>query len=270
LDTANPTHSAGKNIAAAQVLRLAEDGMFDLDDPASEHLPPELSFFDANGATIREVLSMRSGIPDLKEFTEDGGFYPAERASTVVEVFGKLREPTDPPGTGPVYASTNYVLLGAIIEHATGRSLAEVLRSDVLDHPGLDGLVYTVEDALAADGFGVQTTPASLARWGYELFGGHVLAERSLKEMTQFFQDPCCDFRYGLGVWDLSADYGTLAVGQEGGSSERQCCSLIRLVAIPEEGIVISVQANTAGAPTPFPYDEVVRLTQVLRDAARS
>jgi hypothetical protein len=76
---------------------------------------------------------------------------------------------------------------------------------------------------------------------------------------------------YGLGVMDLSSAYATLAVGHEGSSSAAQCCSLIRLVALPEEGVVISVQTNTA--PTDTPYDiyngELVRLTQVLRDAAR-
>jgi CubicO group peptidase (beta-lactamase class C family) len=113
------------------------------------------------------------------------------------------------PGRGNP-GSRSYVLLGAIIEHTTGRPRADVLRSDVLDHPGLEGLAYTVADALAADGYGVRSTPASLARWGYELFGGHVLSEASLREMTHFYQDPCCDFRYGPGVWDLSGEYGTL------------------------------------------------------------
>lgn len=32
--------------------------------------------------------------------------------------------------------------------------------------------IQTVRDALAADGFGVEATPTSLARWGYELYGG--------------------------------------------------------------------------------------------------
>jgi len=74
---------------------------------------------------------------------------------------------------------------------------------------------------------------------------------------------------YGLGVMDLSSEYGTLAVGHEGESSVTTCCSVIRLVALPEEGVVISVQANTAA--TAHPYDtynsQVVRLTQVLKDA---
>ena len=264
-----PTHSAGKTIVAAEILRLVEDGKLGLDDQASDHLPPELRFFDANGATIRQVLAMRSGIPDLKEFTSEGSFYPAERASTAVELFKKLPEPEVGPGSETGYASTNYVLLGTIIEHAAGRPLAEVLRSDVLDHPGVEGLVYTVEDALAADGYGVESAPASLARWGYELYGGFVISEASLREMTHFYQDPCCDMRYGLGVFDFSVDYDTLAVGHEGESSTATCCSSILLVALPEEGVVVSVQANTAGTSTSDPFSHVQFLTQVLKDAAQ-
>jgi D-alanyl-D-alanine carboxypeptidase len=259
-----PTHSAGKNIVSAQVLRLAEDGMLSRDDQASEHLPPKLRFFDANGATIRQVMGMRSGIPTVNGGVETYSVEAGRR--TAVQVFRELPEPEVAPGGEPNYASTNYVLLGVIIEHTSGRSLAEVLRSDVLDNPALDGLVYTVKDALASDGWGVQTTPGSLARWGYELYGGFVLSDASLREMTDFHGD-----WYGLGVMDLSSDYGTLAVGHEGESSAATCCSVIRLVALPEEGLVISVQANTAA--TDHPYDaynsQLVRLTQVLRDAAR-
>lgn len=261
-DSLSPTHSSGKTVVAAEVLRLVEDGQLVLDDLASEYLPPELRFFDANGATIRQVLGMRSGIPDLNEAD---GYYPAEQASTPVKVFRRLPEPTARPPTPAGYASTNYVLLGTIIEHVSGQPLAEVLRSDVLEDPGLDGLVYTVEDAMASDGWGVEATPGSLARWGYELYGGFVVSDASLGEMTDFQGE-----WYGLGVMDLSSDYGTLAIGHEGESSVTTCCSVIRLVALPEEGVVISIQANTPA--TDHPYDafngQVVNLTQALMDAA--
>ena len=265
-DARTPTHSSGKTIVAAEILRLAEDGLLDLDDLASDYLPPKLAFFDANGATVRQVMGMRSGIPGLKEFTPEGSFYPAELASTPVKLFRMLPEPKHRPPTRAGYASTNYVLLGTIIEHVTSRPLAKVLGSDVLQDPGLDGLTYTVEDALASDGWGVEATPGSLARWGYQLYGGFVISDASLREMTDFQGE-----WYGLGVMDLSSEYGTLAVGHEGESSVTTCCSLIRLVALPEEGLVISVQTNTAA--TDHPYDtynnELVRLTQVLRDAVR-
>ncbi len=239
IDSRHPTHSAAKTIVAAQVLRLAEDGMLDLDEPASEHLPPELGFFDANGATIRQVLAMRSGIPDLDE---EAGYYPAELVADPVELFGSLAAASVAPDTVTRYASTNFVLLGTIIEHAKDRPLADVLRSDVLAHTGLEGISYTVGNAMASDGWGVETTAASLARWGYSLYGGTILTEESLKEMTDFQHH-----WYGLGVMDFSSEYHTYAVGHQGLSSVTTCCSAIILLALPDEAIVIAVQANTDG-----------------------
>ena len=71
-----------------------------------------------------------------------------------------------------------------IIEHVTGRSLWDALRSGVLDRPGLDGLAYRVKGALAADGWRIESDPASLARWGYELYGGFVVSDASLGQMA--------------------------------------------------------------------------------------
>lgn len=261
-DSRRPTHSSAKTIVAAEVLRLAEEGKLELDDRASDHLPPELAFFDANGATIRQVLGMRSGIPDLNEYD---GYYPAEQAATVVGVFKKLPESYVSPGGEPQYASTNYVLLGAIIEHVTGRPLSEVLRSTVLDRPGLEGLVYTVPGALAADGWGAETTPASLARWGYELYGGFVISRDSLREMTDFQGG-----WYGLGTMDFTDIYGSFAVGHEGESSVTTCCSVIRLAALPKEGVVISVQADTGSTlGSADPFVELTEVSQAMRDAVR-
>jgi D-alanyl-D-alanine carboxypeptidase len=258
-DSHLPTHSAGKNIVAAEVLRLAEDGRLALDDLASEHLPRALRFFDANGATIRQVLAMRSGIPRLDE---QGGYevkYPAEQAATVEQVFRRLPAAKVRAGVETEYASTNFILLGAIIEHETGRTLAEALKSDVLDHPGLEGIVYPVTDALAADGWRVEATSPSLARWGYSLYGGTVISSTWLQEMIDFMGQ-----WYGLGTMDFSSVYGTSAVGHDGESSPDTCCSEVRLVVLPEEGVVIAVQANTVG--TGDPYREVERLTLALRN----
>ena len=55
--------SGTKSVVAAQVMQMVEAGQLDLDDPVADHLPPDLDF-DTNGATIRHLLSHRSGIPD--------------------------------------------------------------------------------------------------------------------------------------------------------------------------------------------------------------
>jgi CubicO group peptidase (beta-lactamase class C family) len=57
--------SIGKTVTAAQVMRLVEEGRLDLLDPITDHLPPEAVLaFDANGATIQDLLGMRSGLQD--------------------------------------------------------------------------------------------------------------------------------------------------------------------------------------------------------------
>ena len=55
--------SGTKPIIAAQVMQLVEAGEISLDAPATDYLPADFTF-DTNGATIRQLLSHRSGIPD--------------------------------------------------------------------------------------------------------------------------------------------------------------------------------------------------------------
>lgn len=65
-DARRPTHSSAKTIVAAEVLRLAEEGRLGLDDQASDYLSPQLAFWDANGATIRQVLRIHHGPPPVR------------------------------------------------------------------------------------------------------------------------------------------------------------------------------------------------------------
>ena len=235
--------SVGKTVTAAQVLRLVEEGKLGLDDPAADHLPPEIVFVDTNGATIRDLLGMRSGIPD----------------QPLVDT-GSAPEPLFPAGSEIVYTNINYILLGKIIEHVTGRPLREALYSGVLDRPGLDGLVYWWKDALAGDGGGVGSDPASLARWGYELYGGFVLSDASLRQMTDFRGD-----WYGLGAIDFSQrsqvtrGYNVPAIGH-GGEEPRNAA---RLVVFPQTEVVVAVQARIGTL-----YD-VGSAVEALREAAQ-
>jgi D-alanyl-D-alanine carboxypeptidase len=247
------TASSGKTITAAQILRLVDDGELGLDDPISDHLP-ETAFFDPNDATIRDLLGMRSGISEPPGYVAlvDQGFTPAE-------LFKKLGRPTFPAGSEIEYSSINFIMLGRIIEHVTGRTFSEVVRSNVLDRPGLDGLVYGEKSALAADGWRIETTAASLARWGYELYGGSVVSDDSLRQMTDFKGD-----WYGLGTIDFShpdtvGGYDVPAVGHGGSEPSNQ----VMLVAFPEHGVVVAVQANA------YALDAIGPVAAALRDATQ-
>jgi D-alanyl-D-alanine carboxypeptidase len=257
-DTRLLTASSGKTVTAAQVLRLADEGKLGLDDPATEHFPPDIAFYDANGATIRDVLGMRSGIPDPPgyEALVDSG-------TTTAELLEKIPGPLFPAGSRIAYANINYVLLGMIIEQVTARPLWEALRSGVLDRPGLEGLVYLQKDALAADGWRIESDPASLARWGYDLYGGFVLSDAALGQMTDFQGD-----WYGLGAIDLSqgtpaipGGYGVPAIGHGGLSQEPS--QAVMLVAFPETDVVVAVQVRVESTP------RAATLAGDLRNAAQ-
>jgi D-alanyl-D-alanine carboxypeptidase len=237
LDPESPllTASVGKTVTAAQILRLVDDGRLRLDDRAADHFPPELSAFDANDATIRDLLGMRSGLLDPRSF-----FALVERHAALAELADRVPDPQAPAGSTISYANTNFVLLGAIVEQATGRSLSRTTRAGVLDHPDLGGMTYSAaKGALAGDGWDMVATPASLARWGYELYGGSVVSVASLREMTDFGGE-----WYGLGTIDFThPDAGTFdtPVVGHGGSEESH---FVRLVAFLRTGLVVSVQAN--------------------------
>jgi D-alanyl-D-alanine carboxypeptidase len=247
----------GNTVTAAQVLRLVDEGKLGLDDPAADHLPPELEFFDANGATIRDVLGMRSGIPDPANYVA-----LVDSGSTPAELLEEIDGPLFPAGSEIAYANINYVLLGTIIEHVTGRPLWEVLRTGVLDRPGLDGLVYPVKDALAADGWKIESDPASLARWGYELYGGYVLSDDSLRQMTDFHGE-----FYGLGAIDLREAapeiFGDIPAIGHGGEEPS---TAVTLVAFPQTDVVVAVQAIGGGTQD---LDKARTVAVALRDAAQ-
>ena len=131
----------------------------------------------------------------------------------------RVSDPIAPAGSTIQYANINFILLGAIIEQVTGRSLSHTTLTGVLADPALGGLGYSgIKNALAGDGWDVVTDPATLARWGYELYGGAVISDAQLREMTDFGGE-----WYGLGVIDFSnPDAGTFdtpAIGH-GGSEE--------------------------------------------------
>jgi D-alanyl-D-alanine carboxypeptidase len=266
--------SVTKTVIAAEVLHLVEAGSIDLDRPIADYFTGE--DIPTNGATVREVLGMRSGI---KEATGDPRAICADLAASfsLRDMTGVLSdESLFRPGTQFRYTNANYVLAGLLIEKVTGTTVAKALRSGVLSEPGLERLVYQDEEppsppiaapfvvldpsdpvpgpsellelgggylpsrclaATAGPAGGMAADAMSLARWGYLLYGGWVLGEAALADMTAF-QDG-----YGLAAHDHESQFGVAAVGHEGTVPGY----VAQLLAFPEEGIAIAVLVNTNG-----------------------
>jgi D-alanyl-D-alanine carboxypeptidase len=226
--------SVTKSIVAAQVMQLVEAGDISLDTPATEYLPADFTF-DTNGATIRQLLSQRSGIPDFYDDALEESF-AADRLRVwepdeVLALVGSARRPVG----GFEYGDTNYIVLGLVIEHVRQRPLADVLRDGVLRVDGTERLIYqpdevptdpmamphgesrdslekgggylpSLSDASADGPAGAMASDSiSLARWWRAFCAGEIVSEASLTEMSTFYRNP--DFDYGLGLVNPADGY---------------------------------------------------------------
>jgi D-alanyl-D-alanine carboxypeptidase len=234
-------HSIVKSVIAAQVMQMVEAGELDLDDPATDHLPADLDF-DTNGATIRQLLSQRSGIPETNFEVEDPRLSAHPRRFwTPADALELVPPERAPAGESFEYANANYQLLGLVIEQIRARPVADVLREGVLDVDGTDRLIYQPDEkptapmampsghstaalkkgggylpslaAASADGAAggalVSDAP-SLARWWQAFCAGEIVSRASLTEMATFHEG------YGLGLYNVADPYAE-AVGHTGG-----------------------------------------------------
>lgn len=257
-----------QTIVAAQVMQLVEEGRLGLDDPAADHVPPDLEF-DTNGASIADLLGHRSGLPEnfADERVWESILTRPRHAWTPEEVLATVGPERTPPGERWEFLGTNYVVLGMIVEHVTGRPLAEVLRSGVLDDERYERLIAQPDEhptepmampagasARTFDKVGgalpslarvtaefAETNMASdalsLARWFQAFCAGEVVSPASLDEMTDFEERP----EFGLGVWDRSLEYGSGALGLVGEAPEGYGTSAL---CFPDQGVVVVVLAN--------------------------
>lgn len=152
--------SISKQFTAAAILLLVEDGKLDLDDSLRQWLPSLPASTDA--ITIHHLLSHSSGLIDYEELMADD---TVEQISDA-DVLRMLSEETDlyfAPGSQYRYSNGGYVLLGLIVERASGKSLQDFLKQRIFQPLGMDNTLLYVHDE-------VQVPHRA---YGYSLVDGH-------------------------------------------------------------------------------------------------
>jgi D-alanyl-D-alanine carboxypeptidase len=256
--------SVVKSVIAAQIMLMVEAGELGLDDPVADHLPANVKF-DTNGATIRQVLGHRSGLPDYYDLLVSSQAVEFQRVWTPTEMLALLPAERTPPGTTFSYAETNYLLLTLVIEHLRGLPLAKVLRHGALAIDGLERLVYEPDErpseplampagashdvlkirggyipslATATAYHTIASDSRSLALWWRALCAGDIVSQSSLTEMSTF-QPAALSGGYGLGMYNPANGYATAFghTGQIPGYMSWAGC-------LPDDGAVIVVLTN--------------------------
>jgi D-alanyl-D-alanine carboxypeptidase len=233
--------SITKNFTATLILQLAEEGILDLGDTVGDWLPdlPERSarHIDDN-ITIRQLLNHTSGLHNFLA-KENRMWYIATRWLTPFKIWEPedtlrfVKRPYSTPGEGVYYSSTNYILLGMIIEKATNSTVAvefsnrffdplglestflEMMEpfSGELAHGHIDFLGFNIDianwprEAVVSSGWtsaSILSTAEDLAIWAKALFGGSILSANYLEQMLDFIdtgEDIWYFEKVGLGTW---------------------------------------------------------------------
>ncbi len=268
--TAMPVASVTKPFVAAEVMTLVEEGLVDLDAPISDYVSHPLT---SGGATVREVLAMRSGILDTDDSQFDVFVQDLDRHWEPAETLALVTDPLL-PGAPFRYSNANYLLLGLLIEGVRGKPLEDALVEDLFAPAGLSRIVlqdpapmpapaavpgwpdtpgwpvlpggpYLPSRSMASAAWaaaGAAADALTLARAGYLLYGGHMIEPGSVLEMTDTEDD-----RYGLGTMGLE----TLDLPAVGHGGETEGYRSI-LTFIPELSASIAVLVPYPSTPEAF------------------
>jgi CubicO group peptidase (beta-lactamase class C family) len=128
--------SVGKPFTAVAVARLVEDGKLRFDDPIGRFLP-ELPQSIGRRVTVAELLDHTSGLGD---FFGSPGYERLRPRLTSLDRYLPLivhAPPVAGPGSGFHYSNSGYLLLGLIVQRASGRDYYEFLRKEVFDRAGM-------------------------------------------------------------------------------------------------------------------------------------
>ena len=268
--------SGVKGVTALVVMSLIEQGLLSLTTPVRTLLGRDLPLID-DAVTVEDLLAHRSGIGDYVD--EEAGFdvgeyvlpVPVHRLVSTENYLPVLEGHPQkfPPGERFSYCNSGFVVLALVSERASTTafdvlvsqlvcepaSMADTafLRSDEL--PGDVARGYLAETGLRTnvlhlpvkgngDG-GLYTTVADVHALWRAVFGGLIVSESTLAEMTRARSESTSDSRrYGLGFWLDPTREAVSLTGYDAGVS-------FRSVHDPATEITHTVVSNTSEGAWP-------------------
>ncbi|HKB89103.1 MAG TPA: serine hydrolase [Opitutaceae bacterium] len=252
--------SVTKQFTAAAILLLEEKGKLKLDDPLAKFVPSAPETWKP--VTVQQLLTHTSGIPSFTDFPD----YRTLKLSpeTPAQIMAHISDkPLDfLPGEKFKYSNMGYLLLGWIVEIASGQSYETFLREQIFRPLGMNDSGYDSNTAIIpqrAAGYvpgshglanaayidmhvpggagALYSTTADLLRWTQGLFGGKLLTPASLEKMTTPFKS-----YYAFGLMVTNA-HGRKIISHNGGIDGFNS----HLAYFPESKITVVVLSNVAG-----------------------
>lgn len=211
--------SVTKQFTAAAVLLLEQQGKLAVSDPVGRHLSDVPKAWA--DVTLLQLMTHTAGIPDAQPALTfaPGGFTRGYRPKQIIDLV-KDRPLDGTPGETFRYSNTGYVLLGMVIEAASGREYGAFLKEAIFDPLGMADTAYERPGAVVrrrATGYtgrasgsapylnptqlyaggGLVSTADDLLKWDRALAGDHLLGPAAKRT---FFAPVKNGYACGVGV----------------------------------------------------------------------
>lgn len=182
---------------------LKEGAIESLDDVLQKYIP-ELKGHDYGKVTVRQLLTMTSGIAWNEDYEDPNAdvaqMYqnPCENSESHILTYMKSLKFAHEPGTHWNYSTGETDLVGILIQKATGKSLADYLSEKIWQPWGMKHCAYWLADEcsnLNIGGSGLSATLRDYARLGTlmlnegRLGDQNLLAEEYLEKATSLLYE---------------------------------------------------------------------------------
>ena len=262
--------SVTKSFTALAIMKLAEEGKLQIDDPVSNYLPDFslIGYLNINDIKIHHLLSHTTGLAPIKRVEELNGFeehlrYLNEKERTIL---GK-------PGEFICYNNDMFLLLGAIIEQVTGEDYQEYIRKLLLEPLKMNRSTYSLRELHSfenvttpyvldngvpticewptlgnyAVGGGIRSTVVDLLKYGNVFVGAadkEIIDPQYIARMAEPVHYTNGNSFYGYGL-TVTPNYSGVTIVEHGGGQPGVSSNF---GFIPERGIAAVVLTNLSDA----------------------
>jgi CubicO group peptidase (beta-lactamase class C family) len=257
-DTKFRLGSITKQFTAMAVMQLVEAGKVNLDDPVKKYYADAPATWDT--ITIHHLLTHTSGIPSytgLPNFFRDKSRDPLKPTEIIKLTQDKPLE--FEPGANYKYNNTGYVLLGHVIEQASGEKYSDYVRKHIFEPLGMKDSGYDAHTPIIkkrASGYSSGPTNApylemtlpyaagslystvdDLLIWDQALYGGKLISKESYDKM---FTPVKNDYAYG---WAVVMKNGHKQISHGGGINGFNTM----FARYPDDKLTVAVFSNVNG-----------------------
>lgn len=144
LDSPMPLGSVSKQFCAAAIMLLQDQGKLSVSDTLDKYY---FDYAEGKKLSLHNLLSMRSGIPELTEENSDVVKEDATEEENVASIKKWLfSQPLMfEPDSEFVYTNTNFLLLADIVEQVSGKKYVDFLRENFFEPLGMTHTGFIIE-----------------------------------------------------------------------------------------------------------------------------